>query len=312
MNKNLFYISFFLVFILVFSFFLGEKETNNDEKPVILSTTVMIGSVVQEIVQDKFTTKILMEGEVDPHSYQMKKGDVEKLEEADIVFANGLSLEHNPSLIYHLKEKKALFLGDQLLKTDPKSIISFNNEIDPHIWMDLSLMQNISDMICQKVIEQDQENSEFYLQNTIQLKEKMASLDVSIKKIIDQVPEHKRYIVSSHDAFYYFVRRYFDLENNERLFSMQGLSPESEVSLKRMRQVIEFIKEHRVEAIFYESNLPKDAIWKVIEICKKFDIDVSISIDPLYGDTLGGMTYLEMMEHNAKVISKNLRGKDNE
>ncbi|MCH9620787.1 MAG: Periplasmic zinc-binding protein TroA [Chlamydiia bacterium] len=308
MNKNLFYISIFLVSALIFScFFPGNNKIEN-EKKTILSTTVMIDSVLKQIVEDKFSLSVLIEGEIDPHSYQMKKGDVEKLERAELVFANGLSLEHNPSLLYHLKSKKAIFLGDELLKSSPDCIICANSEVDPHIWMDLELMQQVVDRICEKVVQLDEQNTEFYLRNASVLKEEMKSLDLKIKSIMEKVPEHKRYLVSSHDAFNYFVRRYFHQQNEERLFSMQGLSPEAEISLKRMSQVIDFIKEHKVEAIFYEPNLPKDAIWKVIEICKKFDVDVKISPDPLYGDTLGGMSYLEMMEHNATVISKNLRG----
>jgi len=308
MNKNLIYTSIFLVFIFIFSYFLTGKERIESEKETILSTTVMIDSIVSEIAKDKFDRKVLIEGEVDPHSYQMRKGDVEKLENASIIFANGLSLEHNPSLLYHLNDKKAVFVGDRLLEKSPKSIISYNREVDPHIWMDLDLMQSVVDIICLEIIEKDIENKDFYLENAAELKVRMQVLDQKITSMLAEVPKEKRYLVSSHDAFNYFVRRYFDIDYKDRLFSMQGLSPEAEISLKRMRQVIDFIKEHKVGAIFYESNLPKDAIWKVIEICKKFNIELKVSKQALYGDTLGGMSYLEMMEYNAKVISENLKG----
>jgi manganese/zinc/iron transport system substrate-binding protein len=308
MNKNLIYTSFFLLLLIAFSYFIpAGKSSEIDKKPQILSTTVMIDSLVKEIVQEKFSTILLMEGEIDPHSYQMRKGDKEKIEAAKIIFANGLSLEHNPSLYYHLKTKDSIFLGDRLLKIDPTCIISNDGEIDPHMWMDLDIMQKLCDMICAEIIEKDKEHAVFYRENTNKLKEKMYLLDQKIIDMMRAVPEERLYLVSSHDAFNYFVRRYFVTDSKHRLFSMQGLSTESEISLKRMRQVIDFIKEHHISTIFFESNLPKDSILKVMEICKSFGVDVKISTDPLYGDTLGGMTYLEMMEHDAKVIAKNLK-----
>jgi manganese/zinc/iron transport system substrate-binding protein len=273
----------------------------------ILSTTAIIGSLVKEVVKDFSTSYLLMEGEVDPHSYQMKKGDKEKIISADIIFGNGLSLEHNPSLMYLLNDKGAVFIGDEILKQSPELIITTNQEIDPHIWMDLNLMKGAVDVIEKEICQKDPKNCSIYKQNALHLKEKMDLLDKKILYLMQTIPEEKRYLVSSHDAFNYFVKRYFKQDGSERLFSMQGLSPEVEVSLKRMNKVIDFIKDHKVTTIFYESNLPKDCLYKIIQICKNFSIDVKICKEPLYGDTLGGMSYLEMVEYNANIIAKNLK-----
>ena len=308
MKKKIFYFSFFLIIVTLISFFTPAEREKTTGKLEILSTTAMIHSLVKEIVQDYTTTNLLMEGEADPHSYQMKKGDREKIVNADIIFGNGLSLEHNPSLIYLLRDKGAVFLGDRILKKSKLLIITSQKEIDPHIWMDLSLMKEAVDIIEQEVCQKDPQNKGVYKLNASILKNKMDVLDKKILSLMAEIPEDKRYLVSSHDAFNYFVRRYFNSETEGRLFSMQGLSPEAEVSLKRMNKVIDFIKNHKVTTIFYESNLPKDCLYKIIEVCKGFSIEVKICEDPLYGDTLGSMTYLEMIEHNANVIAKNLKG----
>ena len=307
MNKNIFYIAIFLLSVFIFSYFLPDSKGKNREKKEILSTTVMINSLVREIVGDKFSVELLIEGEIDPHSYQLRKGDKEKIERAEIIFGNGLSLEHNPSLYYMLVDKKAVFVGDCLLEKDPERIITNHNEVDPHIWMDLDLMQMVALIICDTVCQKDPENVEFYKANTIALQLEMKLLDHEITEMFSQVPVDNLYLVSSHDAFNYFVKRYFIDDSKNRLFSMQGLSTESEISLKRIQQVIEYIRNHNISIVFFESNLPKDGLYKVIEICSRFGMDVKISQDPLYGDTLGGMTYLEMMRHNASVMTKNLK-----
>ncbi len=311
MNKNLFYITFFLLTLIIFSHFMPNKEQKGVLKREILSTTVMIDSLVKEIVKNEFTCELLMEGEIDPHSYQMKKGDKEKIQRAALIFGNGLSLEHNPSLLYQLQQQKTIFVGDEILKSHPELIISKEKEVDPHIWMDLNLMSYVVDEITLSICQIDPENQAKYIQNSQNLKVKMRALDQKIMQLIGSIPDENRYLVSSHDAFNYFVRRYFKADKEERLFSMQGLSPEAEISLKRIGLVTSFIKKHNISAIFYESNLPKDALNKVIEICKGFNVQVVICKEPLYGDTLGGMTYLEMMEHNAEVIAKNLNKEKN-
>ena len=311
MNKNLFYITFFLLTLIIFSYFIPNKGQKNLLKREILSTTVMIDSLVKEIVKEEFTCQLLMEGEVDPHSYQIRKGDKEKIQRADLIFGNGLSLEHNPSLVYQLQQQKTIFVGDKLLKSHPELIISKEKEVDPHIWMDLNLMCYVVDEITLAICKIDPDNQEKYTQNSENLKAKMKALDQKILQLMGTIPDENRYLVSSHDAFNYFVRRYFNADKEDRLFSMQGLSPEAEISLKRIGMVTSFIRKHNISAIFYESNLPKDALNKVIEICKGFNVQVSICKEPLYGDTLGGMTYLEMMEHNAEVIAKNLKKEKN-
>jgi manganese/zinc/iron transport system substrate-binding protein len=307
MNKNIFYIGVFFLSVGFFSYIFPPSEKKMEKKRVILSTTVMIDSVVKEIVGDRWNTQLLIEGEIDPHSYQLRKGDKEKIERAEIVFGNGLSLEHNPSLYYLLTDKKAVFVGDCVMKSHPEKIIVRKNEIDPHIWMDLSVMSVVAKVICEKLCEVDPKNSAEYQANTVVLEEKMAFLDKEILEMFSKVPMDRLYLVSSHDAFNYFVKKYFIQDGDNRLFSMQGLSTEADISLKRIQQVIEYIKFHKIPIVFFESNLPKDGLYKVIEICKQFGLEVSISSDPLYGDTLGGMTYLEMMKHNAVVMTNNLK-----
>jgi len=311
MNKNLFYITFFLLTLIIFSYFIPNKAEKIATRKEILSTTVMIDSLVKEIVKDECSRELLIDGEIDPHSYQMRKGDKEKITRADIIFGNGLCLEHNPSLVYLLKQQNAIFLGDKILKDHPELIISKEKEVDPHIWMDLHLMSYVVDEITLAICEIDPEGQARYTQNSEILKAKMKALDQRILELMGSIPDEDRYLVSSHDAFNYFVRRYFKADKEDRIFSMQGLSPEAEISLKRIGMVTSFIKNNNVSAIFYESNLPKDGLYKVIEICKGFNVRVSICQEPLYGDTLGGMTYLQMIEHNAEVIAKNLKKEKN-
>ena len=111
----------------------------------VLSTTAMIGDIVHKVGGDKIQHITLITGDGDPHSYELVKGDDEKMDFADLLFYNGLGLEHGASLHYRLeKHPHSIALGDRILQSRKDLFITVDTEIDPHIWMDVSLwMQTI-------------------------------------------------------------------------------------------------------------------------------------------------------------------------
>jgi manganese/zinc/iron transport system substrate-binding protein len=85
----------------------------------VLCTTEMIEALVSRIGGSYVKTLPLVYGELDPHSYQMVKGDKQKFDQAHIVFCNGLELEHGPSLKSALgKHSDVVFLADLLKKIE--------------------------------------------------------------------------------------------------------------------------------------------------------------------------------------------------
>ena len=103
-------------------------------KVKVLCTTAMISSLVREVGGEMVDCLTLIQGESDPHSYQLVKGDDEKLAFADIIFYNGLGLEHGPSLAERLRlNPNAFAVGDFLVEKDPENAIIDNGSLDPHI-----------------------------------------------------------------------------------------------------------------------------------------------------------------------------------
>ena len=75
----------------------------------------MIDDLVGQVGGDLIDHIPLIFGEIDPHSYELVKGDDEKISHAQIVFANGLNLEHGASLRYKLdKHPSVVFLGEEI------------------------------------------------------------------------------------------------------------------------------------------------------------------------------------------------------
>lgn len=296
-----------------------KKWFASNDKIKILTTTRMIHDLVQEIGGDKVDTLPLIIGELDPHSYQLVKGDDEKIAHADLIFFNGLNLEHGPSLKQLLYEKKnAYAIGDYLKEAHPEEVLYLGKEVDPHIWMDVSLFAKTIPVITGALSKQDPANKEFYEERASKLEEKLKELHREVKKIMHGVPEEKRYLVTSHDAFNYFARAYLATEEevktgswSKRFQAPEGLAPDSQLSLQDINFIINHLRTYNIEVIFPESNVSRNSLKKIVEAIEAKGGVVRIATCSLYADAMGkegsrGDSYLKMLRYDAELIASNL------
>lgn len=310
-------------FLILFSCGAGNHELRNwildKERLHILTTTAMIGDLVKEVGGDEVNVLVLIKGDLDPHSYQLVKGDDEKLLQADIVFANGLALEHGPSLQHHLHNNpKTRFLGDIFLKAQPSPLLYFKGQIDPHIWMDISLFAKTLPVIVETLSEKRPEKRDFFERRGKELHEKLMAAHKQVKAILKEVPKEKRYLVTSHDAFNYFARAYLaeedELANGSwhvRFQAPEGLAPESQLSSKNIADILEHVQKYHITLIFPESNVSSDSLKKIQNAALEKGHIIKLGNPFLYGDAMGppgsdGDTYIKMIEHNARTIAEDL------
>lgn len=293
-----------------------QQWIQNNEKVKVLSTTAMIDDLVRQVGGDHVDTLTLIQGELDPHSYQLVKGDDEKLAFAQLIFYSGLGLEHGPSLQHYLaRNPKAVSLGDRLHQQKASQIIYVNGQKDPHIWMDISLWAQTVPFIVEALSKQDPAHAKTYQVNGQKLQAEMAKVHQEVKEIMHQVPADKRYLVTSHDAFNYFARAYLAEEGEvesgaweKRFAAPEGLAPESQLSTTNIKEIIHYLKLHQIHLLFPESNVSRDSIKKIVQAGKEEGLDVKIACCALYGDAMGhpgseGDSYLKMIRYDARTLS---------
>lgn len=306
-----------LVVIGLFISCLVSKENPSDvlseKKLRVLSTTAMIGDIVDQIGGDRISNSLLIQGAIDPHSYELVKGDDEKIDAAAIVFFNGLHLEHGASLQNKLsKHSFAISVGDYVLSKYAESILFEEGQLDPHIWMDISLWAKIVEPIVESFCVKDPEGKEYYEERGKLVQEKMNQFHLALKEKLQQVPEHRRYLVTSHDAFGYFTRSYLaseeDLKLNtwkKRFAAPEGLAPDGQLGVMDLQKIIDYLAEYRVDVVFPESNVSRDSLKKIVFACKEKNLPIRFSHNALYGDCMGeSSSYLEMIDHNGSVLIK--------
>lgn len=326
--KNLLIIS--LLSLLVCSCSQSQQESctrsgelsrwmNKNGKVKVLCTTAMIADIASEVGGDQADVIALITGGLNPHAYQLVKGDDEKLHFADIIFSNGLELEHGPSLKHALAtNKKAIPLGDKIRENYPNEILIVDGQPDPHIWMDISLFAKIISPIVEQLQAQDPAHASLYAERGKKVYQKLMEGHARVLAKLQEVPPEKRYLVSSHDAFHYFARAYLALPEElaegtwrARCDAPEGLAPESLLSTQHIQKIIDHLTTYQIGVIFPESNLNQDSIKKILIAAQEKGLKVRIAKETLYGDAMGckgseGDTYLKMIEHNARVIRDNL------
>lgn len=300
-----------------------RRWIEDNGKIKILSTTAMINDLVQHVGGPQVDTLTLIEGELDPHSYQLVKGDDEKLRFAELIFYSGLGLEHGPSLQHHLLgNPKAIALGDLIEQKDPSLIVYVEDQKDPHIWMDISIWSQAVPFIVEALSQKDPAHAALFKERGDQLQKEMAEAHQEAIRLMHQVPEAKRYLVTSHDAFNYFARAYLSESHewatgewSKRFAAPEGLAPESQLSVTHIKAIIDYLKQHHVSLVFPETNVSRDSIKKIIQAGQEQGLDVKIACCPLYGDAMGkpgseGDSYLKMIIYNAKTLSTHMNGVD--
>lgn len=309
----------FFLPLLCFTMFSCNKrnafdESNEPGKIRAVATIAQIGDLAMEIGGERAKVSILIHGSLDPHSYEMVKGDDEKLQGADLIFYNGLGLEHGASLSEWLRSSgKAIAIGDQILKRRPEMTLKKGGMVDPHLWMDISLWTEAIDPIASALAAADPEGEPYYFERAASLKMRMEAADLEIRETLHRIPAEKRYLVTSHDAFQYFTRSYLaergEEKWQERFEAPEGLAPDGQLGTRDIRRIVEYLKSHGISILFPESNVSRDSIRKIASVGKKMGLNVRVCEEPLYGDAMDGenLHYLDMMRHNAETIARYLR-----
>ncbi len=271
------------------------------KKLKVVSTASMIYDMTINISGDLVDNEMIVPIGGDPHKYEPKPSDALLISEADQVFMNGLTFEG--WILKLIKNSGSSAVVDTVTAgIDPISHSKYADAYDPHAWMDVSLSIKYIDNIRDALIRLDPKNKEAYTNNHKAYKEKLLELDSYIINRVKEIPEENRVIITTHDAFAYYGRRY-----GIRLEALMGISTETDATSQDMVRVSKAIEQYNVPALFVESTINP----KIVEQIAK-DNNIAIGGE-LYTDSIGGPetegnSYYNMMKHNTDTIVEALKG----
>ncbi|KGR91297.1 manganese transporter [Ureibacillus massiliensis 4400831 = CIP 108448 = CCUG 49529] len=283
----------------------GAKGSDSNDSIQIITTISQIGEPIQIIGGDRVEVESLMGPGVDPHLYEATQGDITTLQNAEIVFYNGLHLEGNMIEIFSkLKESKTtLALGESI--DESRLLKDEEGAIDPHIWFDLDIWKDALDNATEVLKEYSPEDADYFEQNKQKYFAQIDELKAEATEKLSSIPDEQRVLVTAHDAFGYFGRMY-DIE----VVGLQGLSTEDEVGLSDIQSTVDLLIDKQVPSVFVESSINQNSIQAVIEGAAKQGLEVELGGE-LFSDAMGEEgteegTYLGMYRHNVNTVYEGL------
>jgi manganese/zinc/iron transport system substrate-binding protein len=299
-----------LTLSLVLSACATETGGNTNGKLNIVTTTGMIADIAKNVGGEYVEVTSLMGPGVDPHLYKASEGDIRRLQEANLIFYNGLHLE---AQLGEVLEKMNDFnittvaVADEI---DPAILLShpqYDDAYDPHIWFDVTLWMQAVRRVQATLSETDPALKSAYEANASAYLMELEELHQYVLDQAQTIPAEKRVIITAHDAFSYFGRAYgFEVRG------LQGISTESQAGTADVQALVSFIVEKQIPAIFVESSVPQRNVEAVQAAVQSQGFDVQIG-GSLFSDAMGGEgtpegTYIGMVRHNIDTIAAALKG----
>jgi manganese/zinc/iron transport system substrate-binding protein len=275
----------------------------------VVATTAMIGDVAREVGGDRVRVTDLMGEGVDPHLYKASPGDVRTLAGADLILHNGLHLEGRlGDVIERMAARTSVVRVTEGIPEDKLiRLAESSGQFDPHAWFDASLWGLVALRVRDALIEKDPAGKDVFTANAAAYGAILEDLHAYAKATLATIPEPNRVMVTAHDAFGYFGAAY-GLE----VLGIQGISTDSEASLRDINALVDTLVSRRVPAVFIESSVPRKTVDALIEGCRGRGHSVIVGGE-LFGDAMGRAgtaagTYAGMMVHNIDVVTTALGG----
>jgi manganese/zinc/iron transport system substrate-binding protein len=287
-------------------------EDDAGERPRVVATTTMIGDLVRQIGGEHVRLVVIMGPGVDPHMYRPRPSDLAEIRRAERVFYNGFHLEGR---MVELLERQ---LGERAVAVTrgipQERLIPWAEDgygaYDPHVWFDVSLWMMSAETVRDELIAILPEHREELESNAGQLLERMEALHRYVQEQVDSLPEERRVLITSHDAFNYFGRQY-----GVDVRGIQGLSTDAEPGQAQVLAAVRFIVETRVPAMFVETSVNPRIIERVQSDVRSRGHEVRIGGE-LYSDAMGAPgeqegyeveTYEGMMRYNVDTFVAAMR-----
>ncbi|MEZ4736387.1 MAG: zinc ABC transporter substrate-binding protein [Caldilineaceae bacterium] len=287
----------------------GATAATADGPLQIVTTTSMITDITSVVGGDQVAVTGLMGAGIDPHLYVASEGDMELLQNAEVIFYNGLLLEAQMAeILEQLGERKTVVAVAGTI--DEQQLLpwaQYVDEFDPHVWFDVSLWMKAVETVRDTLVEVDAANADAYQANAANYLEELGQLDAYVKEQAERLPAEQRILVTAHDAFHYFGRAYgFDVRG------LQGISTASEAGTADVQALADFIAEKQLKAIFVESSVPVRNIEALQAAVEARGFTVAIG-GQLFSDAMGDPgtpegTYVGMVRHNIDTIVGALLG----
>ncbi|MEN4577668.1 metal ABC transporter substrate-binding protein [Pantoea agglomerans] len=220
------------------------------EKFKVVTTFTVIADMVKNVAGDAAEVTSITKPGAEIHEYQPTPGDIKRAQGAQLIMANGLNLERWFERFYQHLDGVPEVIVSAGVKPIGIGEGPYNGKPNPHAWMSPDNALIYVDNIRDALVKYDPAHAETYRQNAAAYKQKItAELDPLRQQIAD-IPEDKRWMVTSEGAFSYLAR---DLGMKE--LYLWPVNADQQGTPQQVRKVIDQVKKNAIPAVFSESTV---------------------------------------------------------
>ena len=238
-----------------------------DGRPLEIAATVApITNIVANIAggSGAIITGVVPEG-TNSHTYEPAPSVAAALEDADIVFVNGLVLEEPTKqlALSNIHEgAEVCELGTTVLPVEEYAYdFSFpesGGKPNPHLWTNPPMVGDYATLIAEVLAARDPVNADVYEANLAAFLAKVDALDVALRAASESIPPEQRLLLTYHDAYAYFAREY-----GWTVVGAIQPSSFSEPSPRDVADLIDQVRQRGVKAVFGSEVFPSSVLEQI-------------------------------------------------
>jgi zinc/manganese transport system substrate-binding protein len=266
------------------------------EKINVVASFSILGDFVRNVGGDRVNVTTLVGPNSDVHVYTPAPADAKKIADARLVIINGLGLEGwLPRLVQSSGGKATIVIASNGIV--PRKL---GSDADPHAWQSVANAKIYVTNIRDALQAADPAGAATVSANADAYLAKLDALDREVREAIARIPEARRKVISTHDAFGYFAAAY-----GIAFIAPQGVSTESEASARDIASIITQIRTGKIPAVFLE-NISDPRLMNRISAETGAKIGGTLVSDSLTSEKGEAPTYIDLVRHNIKALTSAL------
>lgn len=261
----------------------------------------ILGDIVHEVGGEHVKVTTLVGPDGDPHSFEPSPKDSKAINASDVVFVSGLGLEGWIDRLVTASGYKGHLVtasegvNSRKMEEDGKQIT------DPHAWNSMANGVIYATNVMNALIKADPEDADYFRLRGKAYIEQLQKLDAWAKTEFTGIPQSKRKVLTSHDAFGYFGQEY-----HVSFMAPVGFSTEAEASASGVASLIKQIKEQQVKTYFIE-NQTDPRLVKQIAAASGAQPGGELYPEALSGPQGPATTYIKAFKHNVETIVASMK-----
>jgi len=282
-------------------------KSQDSGKLKVVTTIFPLYDFVRVVGGDAVDLHLLLPPGVEPHSFEPRPEDMMTIARADIfIYTNSGMEPWAEKLLSGITKngkpvKIEAGLGTRSINAaDANGHNHKTGAKDPHVWLDIANAEQMIDTIASALSAGLPGKKELFKANANAYKVRLKAIDDRYRAGLSDC-DTREFIHGGHYAFAYLADRY-----NLHYISAYGVSADSEPTPKKMMELIDTIRRHKLTSVFYEELLSPAVARSVAE-------ETGAALLKLHGihnvtrqELDANVTYTDLMEQNLTALRKGL------